>query len=434
MNTIIFGLPLWLILVLGVPLISFVVYLIIRAMREGREISFWQIRIGPRVTNPASEPKKIQKDNNKRLEDQRPIKLKDEKAKEVSSKGIKQIDFDLPGKTYSTLFGREKELDAIIDVLQDPRGKRIVSISGLGGIGKTALANEVAEKCRNNGQYHKVLWRSAKEETISGGKIQLLTSSSVSFESILNDMANLLEKPEIVREKDLDKKRIRIKSLLELTPCLIVVDNLETVKNYEALVMKLAGVTTSLSRVVITSRHQLVDYDEAYCISLEGLLETEAIAFIRQEARERGITTIAPVEDTTLSKLSRAAGGAPLALKLAVGQLSRLSIETVLQNLQAAKGDMENLYIFVFRTTWKLLSQDARKILIAMPAIPSSAARSAIERVSTVDHARLTDALSELVIVSLIDVSNDISDSKKRYSIHSLTRNFLNTELREKWT
>lgn len=59
MNTIVYGLPLWLVLVAGVFVIAFVIFLIIWALREGREVVFWPPRIGPRLINEPPQPEKI---------------------------------------------------------------------------------------------------------------------------------------------------------------------------------------------------------------------------------------------------------------------------------------------------------------------------------------------------------------------------------------
>ncbi len=65
MTTSIYGLPLWLIITLGVLGISFIVYLIIRALREGREISFWPPRIGPKLISEQPEPNKHKSERKK---------------------------------------------------------------------------------------------------------------------------------------------------------------------------------------------------------------------------------------------------------------------------------------------------------------------------------------------------------------------------------
>lgn len=432
MNTPIYGIPLGLLLGFGIPLILFIVYLILRAMREGREISFWPPRIGPKLANNYPAPPKMSKDSLKKQKNRLPT-AQSEAVQPGEDRSKASQPRHLPDKNYSRLFGRKSELETILGVLRKPQGKRIVLISGLGGIGKTALASAVVEKRQKDKAYKVVLWETAKEEFLGGGKIQLIAPASLSFETILQNLAERLGQAAMIKEKPLEAKRMILHDLLETQPCLIVLDNLETVKDYELLVKNIATLATEISHVLITSRYQLVDQDDIYTISLEGLPENDAIAFIRQEAAERGLTSLANAQNSTIGLIAQATGGAPLAIKLVLGQLSRLSIEIVLKNLQEAQGNSENLYTFVYRTTWKLLSPEARKVLIAMPAFPTSAIRSAIQRVSTVEHPRLPAALSELVTVSLLEVSDDLSDSQKRYSLHPLTRNFLNTELMNKW-
>lgn len=57
MSTVIYGVPLWLIVVVAIIALPFVGYLVLRALREGREISFWPPRIGARVLDEKTKEK-----------------------------------------------------------------------------------------------------------------------------------------------------------------------------------------------------------------------------------------------------------------------------------------------------------------------------------------------------------------------------------------
>src|SRR5690606_30272877 len=55
-------------------------------------------------------------------------------------------DNNLPPRSYEQLIGREEKVDEVLNILRSPDGKPVVMITGLGGIGKTALAHEVVAK------------------------------------------------------------------------------------------------------------------------------------------------------------------------------------------------------------------------------------------------------------------------------------------------
>jgi len=396
-------------------------------MSEGREINFWPPRIGPRLENKQPERGKQKPDNEiESKEPEKNIHIKQE-PKLITRHA------DLPRKSHFRLWGRENEVEKIMAILHDPKSKRVISVSGLGGIGKTALVREIVSRCQQKKLYNEIIWDTAKEEEFIGGAIRSLTPSTLSRDSLLNKIAVQLGHPEIAKETEVKQKEAEVRHLLESLKCLIVVDNLEAVEDHKMLVPSLAALATSISPFILTSRIQLAEYDEIYCMSLGGLKDSDALSFIRYEGKERGILAIVQAQDESLCSIYEATGGAPLAIKLVIGQTSRLPLETILHDLQKIKGDMEAMYAFMYRTTWKLLSAHARKVLIVMPVFSLSASRTAIEYVSTVKGDDLTFALAELVATSMLDVSDHLLDSQKRYTIHPLTSNFVKTDLAQKW-
>ncbi len=352
------------------------------------------------------------------------------RAKLSSSKKQNSIDSfdDLPTKTYTRLLGREQEIENFLSILRDPNAKTIISLTGLGGIGKTAIAREVLEKCQKEELFEAFLWETGVEEVFSGGDIHRFSRTPLSLSRLRNSIAKRLGNPDAAND------RFKIRSLLNKTRTLIIVDSLENAIDYRALVSGIEELATKNSRFILTSRLQLSDYDSIYSIVIKGLEENDSLLFLQLEGQDRGIQSIAQANENILRKIYETTGGAPLAMKLLVGQVSRLPIEEVLQKLKSAIGSAEKMYTFIYRTSWKLLNPNARKVLIAMPAFPSSAIQNAIGHVSTVTGYELTNALHELVTLSLLDVGAGLTESDKRYNIHQLTRQFLNTELPDRWT
>ncbi|MBN3906564.1 MAG: CHAT domain-containing protein [Nostoc sp. NMS1] len=340
-------------------------------------------------------------------------------------------------KTYSILFGRQKEIEILIGIIKNPQSKRILSICGLGGIGKTSLATEIAERCYQEKLFEEFIWETAKQEIFLGAKSSISQPSFINGFSLLENLAKKLNiRMDKNLERDDQKKYLKnkIREQLALRRYFILVDNLETAEDYREVVQDLSEIVNSHTKVVITSRNQLSEFDTVYSISLDGLIEEGSISFLQAEGRDRGVNAVAEANVKSLREIHRVTGGAPLALKFVVSLLTRLSLEVVLSNLKKAEGQTEQLYNFLYYNIWKLLSSDSRKVIVSMAVLPASVTRSAIQKVSMIPENILADAISELVFMSLLNPSHALLDSKKRYSIHALTSNFIRTELIKKWS
>ena len=97
--------------------------------------------------------------------------------------------------------------------------------------------------------------------------------------------------------------------------------------------------------------------------------------FLREESKERGITTVALAQRESLVQIHHATGGAPLAMKLVIGQMSRQPMDVVLNELKAARfsGQDYAFYRFVFKHSWEMLDLNAKKILVSMSVFPPGA-------------------------------------------------------------
>jgi len=63
---------------------------------------------------------------------------------------------------HSPALGREAQLQQILNFYRSNQGSQLVAITGLGGIGKTTLAFETAERAINQNLFEQVIWESAK--------------------------------------------------------------------------------------------------------------------------------------------------------------------------------------------------------------------------------------------------------------------------------
>ncbi len=307
--------------------------------------------------------------------------------------------------------GRDAEKAQVHQALQSRT--RIVSIDGIGGIGKTALALEVAYEClvASRGDiptdgiatFDGFIWTTARDRELD-------------LNDVLDAVARILEYPGIA-QKPLAERQSAVRKLFRTQPYLLVVDSFEMIAD--------EGVRDFLlnlpepSRALITTRRR--DLTEAWMISLEDLKEAEALALIRSEGQRLGLPALERADDRALLPLYRSTQGAPLAIKWAVGQIRQRgqSLDSVLVALRKARAD---IFESIFAHSWELLSADARRVIAVMPLFAGSASRTAIEAVSDVHNSLLDDALGQLVGMSLVDVTDELEMERRRYSIHPLTR------------
>ncbi len=97
----------------------------------------------------------------------------------------------LPVKGYRELIGRDALVGDIMAALRDPAGKWIVAVDGMGGIGKTALALEVADRCLDERLFDVIVWEQAPREEFMRVE-QPKAAGSLNFETVLDAIARQL--------------------------------------------------------------------------------------------------------------------------------------------------------------------------------------------------------------------------------------------------
>ena len=329
---------------------------------------------------------------------------------------------------YYSLPERDTELEKLMGVLRDPKGRRIIAVDGLGGLGKTAMAVEIGRRCLAEGLFERVVGESAKQVRLVGETIEKIPEApaKLGFEELLDAIVRQLGRWDIPTMKP-EEKRATLRYLLQRTPYLIIVDNLETAENARGLVMELQRLLDG-SRAIVTSRPQ-IDLGFVYRLPLEGLSKIDSLVFLREEARSTNCPDMLNASERQLRQIYKATGGAPLAMKLVVGQVSKLPLDVVLDNLQKAKGD---IYRFIYLESWNLLSLEAQKLLIYMGTVVTTCAYDELASVGIADdEERLQEAIKEAMGLSLLKTTETVR--QKRYAFHPLTGHFVNSDLPEIW-
>lgn len=332
--------------------------------------------------------------------------------------------------TASRLIGQQDEVATLTMLLQRPTTPWLIAITGIGGIGKTTLADAIARKQIGNAHWQGIGWVTARQTFFNaGGSIATQPNPLLTTHLLMDALAGqLLGEPGGNSQRSTDETLARLERLLKADPYLIVVDNLESVVDLTHLLPILRRLANP-SKFLITTRVSLFDQADLYHWVAPELNETNALALVRHEAQQRNIEAILTAAPADLLPIYTTVGGNPLALKLVAGQLRIHPLAVVLADLSGARTrSVEALYTYIYRRTWELLDEPAQDLLLAMPLVSEQGGRfDLLQTMVELPLAELRAALETLVGFNLVEVRGDLHE--RRYTIHGLTRTFLHEQV-----
>ena len=335
--------------------------------------------------------------------------------------------------TYLQLFGVDEHVTRLLAQVMQPGPPWLYAIEGMGGMGKTSLADSLMRRAIVAAPWCTVAWATARQRVLNlGGYIDPLPTPALSAEALVDVLCSQLL-PDVAARPRLaaGEKYQLLRAELKRTPHLVVIDNLETVQDVDVLLAHLRDFVEP-SKFLLTSRHNLFHVHDIHHFGVPQLGRTPALALIRFEAKIRNLPGIATAGDDELAPIYAAVGGNPLALRLVVGQLHVHTLPAILQDLASVNSrKVENLYTFIYRRAWENLDEPGRRLLLTMPLTNSDGADLAfLAAVSGLEGADLRHALDTLVMFNLIDARGELHH--RLYSIHNLTRTFLQEQV-AKW-
>lgn len=347
---------------------------------------------------------------------------------DIRTTHITRLKNRLEPSSYHQLFGSDELRQKMVERLHSQPDIRLFCLTGIGGIGKTSLADAMARDLIDQGSFDEIVWITARQQQLAPwGEIQATEKPVLTPEQFLQAL-DLQLRDQPVPPQPIDRILPALKLRMAHHSHLIILDNLETVADYRELLPMLRELGQS-AWCLITSRVSLHEYGDVYTINLAELDLPSAEALIRDEARRRGIDELAQAPPETIEDIHRIAGGNPLALKLIIGQVQVRSLPRVLTDLSEARGQqIEALYEFIYRQAWNLLDDTTRRVFIAMPlAARPGTTLAHLAGLTGLDEEALYPILDLLIRLSLVDVGGTITE--RRYSIHRLTETFLHKQV-----
>ncbi len=348
-----------------------------------------------------------------------------ELEKEARLDWQEQMMTRLEPPSYSALVGIEETYQLLTHALLAENEPFILCLDGLGGLGKTALADYLARQAITTVRFDEIAWVTAKQTHLSTrGRLQIDSGRpALTFPMLIDELTTRFDLPQSFNGSQLHKQRV-VRHHLQESPCLIVIDNLETVADYAALIPELKK-WQNPSKFLITSRLRLLDQPGVFSYSLTELGETAVYQLIRQEARRTGFTDLEKASDEELRQIYQVVGGNPLAIKLIIGQLRYHSLPRVLGRITAKQNESGiGLFDYIYQEAWDSLDEPSQTTLIALThAGDSGFTLEHLIEVAGLAPSSIERSIEELLLLSLVDLRGTLFD--RRYSLHRLTEMFL---------
>ena len=320
---------------------------------------------------------------------------------------------------YDFFIGRKEYVERIKSLFGDERCY-IVSIDGIGGVGKSSLTIEYARQAWSEKKYEAIVWVSAKVTRLKITGIEDIAPTLNNLDELLNVILSTFGFPELKKFSSENKLK-EVRNMLGKVKTLLIIDNLETIED-EGIFKFILDVPKP-THVIATTRKKLVEGGRYIVLKEFSLSETRE--FLEKEAEIKGWKfTLDASQQEILQKVT---GGIPLALKIVTSWINTgVPLEKATANLKESKPDILK---FCFQESFdKFLSNDAKLIFSVFPILNDFATKEQIKIASGLSGDRLEEALFQLIQLSFVNIESRGQEDNKcvenYYSMLPLTLAF----------
>src|SRR5437762_337776 len=208
-------------------------------------------------------------------------------------KDIRDIPYRLAHLEHTRLIGRQNEIKQLQELLSPRKAAYLITVDGIGGVGKTALALDIAYQIwrASTGEivmshlptFDAIIFVSAKQQYLTAQGLLWSTQVHSTLRQIFQEVTLTLGRDDI-RLTPLREQRDLVREALGRQRTLLIVDNLETMEDKQEILSFLYELPPTV-KVVVTTRERAMFAP----IRLEQLAEEAAQELIEQQSAEKQV-------------------------------------------------------------------------------------------------------------------------------------------------
>ncbi|MGY0553046.1 RNA-binding domain-containing protein [Vreelandella sp. 2A-K22] len=335
------------------------------------------------------------------------------------------IEHNLPDKNFicPEFIGRFEILQELWSWLSDDFQYTKV-LAADGGKGKTSIAYEFCQLIINSGTelFEQVMWLTAKKKQFKAVYNEFVGTPETHY----NDLESLLREvclrtgslPEEVREFTLQQLQRAARDGLNLTPSLIVIDDIDSNSPEEQKrIMEIArSISNTSSRVLMTTRANNI-YSNDSSILVPGLKGEEYRDLVDAICDSIGLQKY---NEKKIEKLNIASEGSPLFTE-SILRLCKLglSVENAIVDWSGKSGD--TVREAALRKEVSELSAEATKILLTISYV-GSLSRSELHQYTDLENSEISASIEQLGNLFLISSVEFIEEEPRFESTSSISK------------
>lgn len=322
----------------------------------------------------------------------------------------------------NALVGRSADVQRVVGLLG--QHKRIVTIVGAGGMGKTRLAIAAATQLADqflDGVAYVDLTTLSNADSLSSVILQTLRQIGI----------------EIKKEETISADQYLVQAVADRN-VLLVLDNMEHLLSGIPLLLTLLQKAPRF-QLLVTSRERLNVRWETL-VEIDGLPSADAFdLFVQAAKRQRPKFVVTPENKLCIEKICKLTVGMPLAIELAAVWTRlrtcreiALAISDNLDFLSSQQRDLPDRHRSVravFEHSWGSLSTEEQKILSRMTLFRGGFSADSAYKIANATWARLAPLVDKSLLQQRL--YNKDSTPQVRYDMHPLLRQFSAEKLQD---
>ncbi|MCC7542082.1 MAG: hypothetical protein IT379_38035 [Deltaproteobacteria bacterium] len=288
--------------------------------------------------------------------------------------------------------------------------RRIVTLIGRGGIGKTSLALACLDRiAREGGRFEVIVWLSARDLDLLPQGPKRVRPDVIDHNDIAREYARLLQ-PDEAGLKSFRATDFLARELGEAAagPTLFVLDNFETVSSPPVLYQWIDSHIRPPNKVLITTRHR--DFSGDYPIEVGGMSDSECERLIESVARRLRIQEL--LTSDYIEDVIRESEGHPYVMKILLGEVAKTGM---LRKVERIVAESDAILDALFERTFLALSPAAQRVFLTVCGWRSAVPRVGLEAIllrAANERIAARDAIEELQRSSFIESLESSEDGQ----------------------